>query len=66
MVDASLIGFVKMLRKLFAILLPRLYQQRDIYQLVGKTFTIHRKPAKIVKVFSRLTFVVYGIRLYYH
>ena len=31
-------------------------------QLVGKTFAIHRKYVKTVKVFSRLTFVIYGIK----
>ena len=32
-----------------------------MYQLVRKTFVIHRKSAKTVKVFSHLTFVVYSI-----
>ena len=45
--------------KTFANLFP--YQWRDVYQLVGKTSAIHQKSVKTAKVFSCLTFFVYGI-----
>ena len=38
-----------------------MYQWHDVYQLVGKTCVIHQKSVKTAKVFSHLTYVVYGI-----
>ena len=54
-------GFHPNVGKTFAVFAPSVLKVLPLLQaFVGKTFTIHQKLAKTVKLFSHVVFVIYG------